>query len=288
MQLLPVTGGTLVVVMPDQSGGESGPGWVYLMRPGRAPVEVLRADEVVGSARPGRVWAFIYARQQGGKSTLVEATTGGRMLSKRLVPEGLHLEADTGNGLLVATYRQEGPGELSIVDPVSLRVRRSIGQVTYVAAATSRVAAWAICSGVCILVVGDVRGGQQPRTFQLATNAGIGAAAFSPDERRLAIAYNGRHGFDRRGTPGFVDVLDLSTGHPTRVPGVGTPEKQAAQLCWSKDGRWLGIVVRWPEQGYQRLGVWPASGGRVVELPGRLPARDSSALLAMTPENAAS
>ena len=286
VQLEPVHGGTLVVVTSTQS--DVAVGWVYLERPGGPAVKLLRTDEVVAGARLGRFWGFIYAREQGGKATLVEVTTAGRVLSRRLVPGGWHLEADTGNGLLVATYRQEGPGELSIVDPVSLRVRRSIGQVTYVAAATSRVAAWAICSGVCILVVGDVRGGQQPRTFQLATNAGIGAAAFSPDERRLAIAYNGRHGFDRRGTPGFVDVLDLSTGHPTRVPGVGTPEKQAAQLCWSKDGRWLGIAVRWPEQGYQRLGVWPASGGRVVELPGRLPARDSSALLAMTPENAAS
>jgi hypothetical protein len=287
-QLLPVTGGTLVVVMPDQSGGESGPGWVYLMRPGRAPVEVLRADEVFWSAQPGRFWGFSPARQHGSTGTLVEATTGGRLLSRRPVPEGWRVSTDTGNGLLVAAYSQEGPGDLSLVDPVSLRARRSLGPVTYVAAATPRLAAWVICSGTCGLVVGDLRGGGQPRTFQLPTNAGIGSAAFSPDQRKLAIAYFGRHGFDRPGTPGFVEVLDLVTGHRSRVPGVGTPEKRAAVVCWSSDGRWLGIAVRWPEQGYQRLGVWPASGGRVVELPGRLPARDSSALLAMTPENAAS
>jgi len=281
-QLLSVAGGILVVVQQDQPGGDSGPGSVHLLRPGRGPVEVLAADEVVASARPGRFWAFVYPRRQGSKATFIEATTGGQLLSTRPVPAGWQLLADTGDGLLVAAYRQEGPGELMTVDPVSLRVRRVLEPITYVAAATPRMAAWTGlgCTDTCDLVVGDLRDGRR-RTFRLAMHAGI-SAVFSPDERQLAIAYFGQHGDERTRRPGFVEVLDLVTGRRTRVPGVATPEKQAAEVCWSRDGRWLGIAVRWPEEGYQRVGIWPVAGGRVVELPVPLPARYSSALLAVT------
>lgn len=286
-RLLPVAGGTVVVVGDDQSGGEIGPGWVYLLRPGRAPVELVRADEVFLGARPGRLWGFVYPRQQGAKATLVEVTTGGRLLSRRPVPQSWQPLADTGSGLLVAAYREEGPGELTVVDPMSLRVLRSLAQVTYVAAATPRMAAWVICGGAtCDLVVGHLRAGPR-RTFRLDANDGIGRAVFSPDERRLAIAHFGLHGGERPGTPGFVELLDLETGQHTRVPGVGTPEKQAADLSWSPDGRWLAIGVRWPEDGYQRLGVWPVSGGPVVALPGSLPGGNVSALLAVTSTGAA-
>ncbi|MGI8698896.1 MAG: TolB family protein, partial [Mycobacteriales bacterium] len=286
-QLLPVAGGTVVVVRDDQSGGEIGPGWVYLLRPGRAPVELVRADEVFLGARPGRLWGFVYPRQPGAKATLVEVTTGGRLLSRRPVPQSWQPLADTGSGLLVAAYREEGPGELTVVDPMSLRVLRSLAQVTYVAAATPRMAAWVICGGAtCDLVVGHLRAGPR-RTFRLDANDGIGRAVFSPDERRLAIAHFGLHGGERPGTPGFVELLDLETGQHTRVPGVGTPEKQAADLSWSPDGRWLAIGVRWPEDGYQRLGVWPVSGGPVVALPGSLPGGNVSALLAVTSTGAA-
>ncbi|MGI8681432.1 MAG: hypothetical protein ACR2JO_04740 [Mycobacteriales bacterium] len=282
-ELLSVGGGTLVVVQPDQSGTESGIGRVYLLRPGPAPAELARADEVVAGARPGRIWAIVHSRQPGGKTTLAEVTSAGRPLSKRLVPESWQLLADTGSGLLVAAYRQEPPGELMILDPVSLRVGRSVGPVTEVVAATPRLAAWTgpSCAERCDLIVGDPRDDRR-KTFRLDANFGVGRAVFSPDERQLAIAYYGRHGFDRPATAGFVEVLDLGTGHRTRVPGVATSEKQAADVCWSSDGRWLGIGVRWPEQGYQRLAVWPVSGGPVVELPGRLPVSYASALLAMT------
>jgi hypothetical protein len=282
-QLLPVAGGTLVVVAPDQSGTEYGVGRVYLLRPRRPPVEVLRADQVVASARPGRVWAFLYSRGPGNDAVLVEATPRGRLLRRRPVPENWQLLADTGTGLLMAAYRQEGPGELTIRDPVSLRVGRSVGPVTEVVAATPRLAAWTgpSCAERCDLIVGDPRDDRR-KTFRLDANFGVGRAVFSPDERQLAIAYYGGHGFDRPATAGFVEVLDLGTGRRTRVPGVATSEKQAADVCWSSDGRWLGIGVRWPEQGYQRLAVWPVSGGPVVELPGGLPVSYASALLAMT------
>lgn len=282
-ELLSLDGGALVVVQPDQSGTESGIGRVYLLRPGRAPAELPRADEVVAGARPGRIWAIVNSRQPGGKTTLVEVTTAGRPLSKRLVPESWQLVADTGGGLLVAVYRQERPGELMILDPVSLRVRRSMGLVREVVAAAPGLAAWTgpTCAERCALIVGNLRDDRR-KTFRLDANFGVGRAVFSPDERQLAIAYYGRAGFDRPATAGFVEVLDLGTGRRTRVPGVATSEKQAADVCWSSDGRWLGIGVRWPEQGYQRLAVWPVSGGPVVELPGRLPVSYASALLAMT------
>lgn len=286
-QLTLVPAGALAVVQPDQAGGDTGPGWVYLVRPGRAPLRLVRADEVMAGARPDRFWGFVYPRQQGSEGTLSEVTTEGRLLSERKVPASWQPLADTGSGLLVGVYRQTGGGQLVIIDPVSLQVDRSLGEVSYVAGASPTMAAWTEpgqggCGVSCDLVVGSTRGAQR-RTFRLTLDSGLGSAVFSPDGRRLALAYFGRHGGEGTATPGFVEVLDLATGRRTRVPGVATPQKQAAEVTWSRDGRWLGIAVRWRSEGYERLAVWPVSGGPVVELPGRLPARDSSPLLAVPP-----
>lgn len=285
-QLEPVGAGTLVVVISTASNDEAG--WVYLELPAGPAVKLLRADRVVPGARPGRFWAYTYSRRQGAKSTLVEATTTGRVLSTRLVPAGWEVEADTGGGLLVAASPVEGPGELLLVDPTTLLVRRSLGPVAIVVAASASLVAWTTdpgCHQRCDLLVADPALGVR-RGYRLATNFAGANGAFDPSGRRVAIAYFGRHAVDGPATSGFVEVLDLATGRRTRVPGVATPQKQAAAVSWFKDGRWLGIAVQWPDEGYQRLAVWPVSGGPVRELPGRLPAGYSSALLALPSRSA--
>jgi len=297
VQLVPVPSGTVVVVLPTpRDAGETG--WVYLLRRGRAAIEVARADGVLSGPSSGRIWAYSYP-PDGQRATLTALAADGRLLSRGVLPEGWVPEAVTERGLLVSVHRGEGPGDLSTVDPVSLQVRQSLGQSLYVVAATARQAAWLSATaerGGEDLMVADFRTGRQ-RSYRLATGFSVGAGAFSPDGRQLAIAYHGRHGVvgytglegaNASAAPGFVEVLDLASGDRTRIPEVGTPEKQSADLSWSPDGRWLAIGVRWPEEGYQRIGLWPASHGPLLALPDKIPGGYISALLAVTPDGAAS
>lgn len=296
VQLVQVPSGTVVVVLPTpRDAGEAG--WVYLLRRGRAALEVARADGVLPGLSSGRIWAYSYP-PDGKRATLTALGTDGRVLSRRVLPEGWVPEADTEGGLLVSVHRGEGPGDLSTVDPVSLRVRQSLGQSTYVVAATSRQAAWVPATpepGADDLMTVNFRTGRQ-RSYRVASGFSLGTSAFSPDGRQLAIAYHGRHGLvgntgpegtNTAAAPGFVEVLDLASGDRTRVPGVGTPEKQSADLSWSPDSRWLAIGVRWPEEGYQRIGLWPASHGPLLALPDKIPGGYVSALLAVTPDGTA-
>ncbi len=274
-RLVPVQGGVLVLLQQ-----EAAPylGRVLFLRSSGGAAELVRADDVVAAARPGRFWALRNPPAQGRPATLLEVTTGGRVLLRRPVPAGWLLHADTGAGLLVAAYRSEQPAVLALVDPASGQRLRTYGRTRSVVVATSRRAAWLTpaCQvfvpspEACFLVVSDLRtGGMQ--TYRWPGVSSLGVGAFSPDGRRLALASFGQHGFDRPAQYGRVWVLDLTTGRPVRLPGIGTPEKQAADLSWSPDGRYLAIGVRWPDDGFQRIGLWSTSTGRLTVLPGRFP-----------------
>jgi hypothetical protein len=194
----------------------------------------------------------------------------GRVLARHPAPAGLGLHADTSAGLLVTIAPPgQGPTELQIVDPRTLAPRRRLGPVGYVVAATGTQAAWTsdTCTARCWLTVADLPSGTR-HSVVLHRDFDPGTAAFSPDGRRLALGYFGRHPQQAGGAaPGFVEVTDLATGRTTPVPGVATGIKQTAGLAWTTDGRALAITVVRPDSDTTLAGLWPLPGGPVRVLP---------------------
>lgn len=285
-RVLAVPAGLVVAVQRRQLSDTQPSSKIYLVRH-TAAVLLAAADEVVVGVAGDRVFTLRYGPSgQGRPGTLLELTLSGRVLARHSVPAGFSPQADTAAGLLVAVYpvTGNGPADLRIVDRHTLAVRQRLGQVAYVAAATSTRAAWisAGCTSRCDLTVADLPNGAR-RALAVANGYGVGAFAFSPDDRRIAVGYYGRHPQQPGGTaPGFVEVVTLSSGARERVPGVATGIKQVADLAWTPDGQWLAISVGWPDQDIRRVGLWPADGGPVRVLSGRyVGGYPPSALLAL-------
>lgn len=285
-KVLAVPGGLVVAVQRRQLSDTQPSSKVYLVRH-TAALLLAAADEVVVGLRRDRVFTMWYGLSgQGRPGTLIELTLSGQVLARHSVPAGFIPLADTADGLLVAVYpvTGDGPADLRIVDRHTLAVRQRLGRVGYVLAATSTRAAWinAGCTSRCDLTVAELPDGAR-RTVPVANGYGVGTLAFSPDDRRIAVGYYGRHPQQPGGTaPGFVEVVTLSSGARERVPGVATGVKQVADLAWTPAGHWLAIGVGWPDQDIRRVGLWPAKGGPVRVLPGRyVGGSPPSALLAL-------
>jgi hypothetical protein len=165
-----------------------------------------------------------------------------------------------------------------------MAVINRLGPVDYVVAATSTQAAWTSyrCVAHCALTVLDLPTGHR-RTIPLPPDFYPGHAVFSPDGRRLAIAYYGLHPQQAGGpAPGFVEVRDVADAGTVRIPGVATAVKQSAEMAWTPDGTGLALSVGFPDTDTRRVGLWPISGGPVRVLPGSFAGgSDPSALIAL-------
>lgn len=247
---------------------------VYLIRPTGPPLAVARADEVVPAGQH-TFYGLRYPLRQGAPALLYGFSTSGEKLFQREVPGGWHLAANTPGGLLVSAYPAGvGPAAVLLVEPRTGRTLRRLGTTQFVLAASAERVAWVAAGcqlgvAACPIVVTDLRTGRS-RTYP-PVGEQVGFGLFSPDGRWLALSAYGFHPFVQPNRPGYVAVLDLRTGAATRLPGVETSAKQAADLAWTPDSRYLAIAVRWPDQGYERLGVWSVAEQRLTALPGRLP-----------------
>jgi DNA-binding beta-propeller fold protein YncE len=196
------------------------------------------------------------------------------------------LSGDTVKGLLAVRLGDDTHplSTLQLLDRSTFKVTRTLGKIGWVAGSGGTRVAWtdSQCETTCKLVTTDLSTGRQ-RVVPVAAGFYLAGAAFSPDGNRVAIAYYGRHPQQVGGAAaGFVDVVDLATGARHRVPGVATDIKQAADLSWTPDGRFLAISVGITDKDYRVVGLWPASGGAVQIVLPRVPGGyDGGALLAL-------
>lgn len=206
---------------------------------------------------------------------LVSLTAGGRLRWERAFAVPTAVQADTAHGLLI--HEMPDPpstdGPLQLVDPRTGGLRRQLGRAQDVVASTNDAVAWvqAGCDD-CQLTVTSLASARNAR-YTMPDGRLPAYAAFSPDQRLLALSFSGLHdftpGLDR---DGFVAVLDLQSGHLQTVPGLTTEAKSAATLAWSPDGDWLALGVRSPVQSYHdRLVLWRPGQNRLTVLPPRLP-----------------
>jgi hypothetical protein len=279
-----VPAGLLVVVQTPFLTAANHRSKIYLVSAHRA-VMLTQADEVVVGHRRDRLLALRSGYGWEGPGTLLQVSWTGRVLARHATPEGLSLQADTPQGLLVTiSPRAEQPSRLQLIDPRTTKVIKQLGPVEYVVAATSTQAAWTSyrCVEHCALTVLDLPTGLR-HAIPMPPDFYPGHAAFSPDGRRLAIAYYGLHPQQAGGpAPGFVEVRDVAGAGVVRIPGLATGIKQSAEVAWTPDGTGLALSVGFPDTDTRRVGLWPLSGGPVGVLPGTFPGgSDPSALIAL-------
>jgi hypothetical protein len=278
-RILPVHDGYVVEVQH----GELTPGQpsadIYRVRANGTATLLTRADDVVLSHDRSRVFAFHYgssdaaptASQRRGR--LVELTLTGQVLSTRSLPEGVTPLAEISAGLLVADYptTSDGSTQVELLDSRTLAVLQQVGEGGTVLASDEWIA-WSqpSCTSDCLLTLANLTSGAHFE-IPVADDFFIGSVAVSPDGTMAAVGYDGGYpGYPQGVTaPGFVEVTNLATGQRQRVPGVATAAKQAADLAWTPDSRSLAIGVGYPDQNVRRIGLWPATGGPVLVLPGK-------------------
>lgn len=243
----------------------------YLFRAGAGPV-LLGADPIVG---PGRDGQLILTVARSGDTTVTGLSVDRVVGWQWKLPGVVFVLRDTAAGVLVAQYAgpDSAAGTLLLVDRGSGRTLRRLGFGSPVAS-TDRQLAWlpGDCADRCSVVVDDLAAAPaREARFALPDGWTPTRGAFSPDGRALAMTFPTLVGGSPR--PGFIATLDLRLGALTRVPDVRTGSGLDADVGWSPDGRWLVLVVDWPD--LQRIALWRPGDLRVLPVtltgrPGRL------------------
>jgi hypothetical protein len=265
----------LMVTVTTGDGQDQPYSRVYLVRKG-APARLLASTDAAFPAFDGQsLFTIGYSGTGTSPNLVTRIDLSGRVLSRHKVPPESVLAGDTVKGLLVQRMGTAvNPlSTLQLLDRTTFAVTRTIGKIGWVVANTGTRAAWtnSTCDLTCTIVVADLASGRRT-TLKAERGFGISVAALSPDGKRVALAYSGRHPEQPGGgAAGFVDVVELATGARHRVPGVATDVKQAADLSWTPDGRWLAISVDITDKGYRVVGLWPASGGAVQIVRSKVP-----------------
>jgi len=203
---------------------------------------------------------------------LVSLTASGRLRWQRAFSVPTVVQADTPYGLLIqetpAPPATEGP--LRLVDPRTGALRRNLGRAAYVVTSTPNAVAWfsSYCVAQCQLTVTNVANGGNTR-YAMPDGRIPTYAAFSPDQRLLALSFPGLEdaapGVKR---DGFVVVLDLRSGRAETVPGLSTEARSAATPAWSPTEGLLALEVRSPPDGdHDRVVLWRPGETRLTELP---------------------
>lgn len=144
-------------------------------------------------------------------------------------------------------------GPLVILDPVTRRVRATIGPGSAAPTVSAGLILWtdgACTPGRrCVVHRYDLAAGtRSSRNYHLslATDANLGYGTISPDQRLLAFqlhrpAPDPRFDQGHPGTPSDIAILHLDTGQLDTVPGIELFAKSTPGLVFSPDSRWLII-----------------------------------------------
>jgi hypothetical protein len=222
-QTCPAVNGTAYYV-PD--------GWARAVRIGPA-------DWLAPGADNRSLWVIRYAGRSAPaagawpwQARLVDG--GGRPVGPAVtLPTGTSLYRGMRDGLLLRA--QDGGWE--IWNPADGTVSARFPRVI---AASSDDIAWV--SGKRAFITGVATGRTLPLGITVSSSSAVSFAAFSPDDRRLAIAvtrYSGA-GADASVVSNAIVVADATSGYLTEVPlGAGFISANLSALGWTPDGRWL-------------------------------------------------
>jgi hypothetical protein len=277
--IVTVPGGLLVLVFDSSLTVDPQAAWLVTGQDGRQVVRrIARGDVILLGQRKDRILVLHDPITSGEPSALQQISWTGQVLARQSVPDGLWLLADTARGLLAMRPHDvqpdsRAPFDLVLIDPDSAAVRSVLADrvgsdVTTTPDHPDHVA-WIPygCDVDCDLMVADLATGQV-RTLPITTGFVVTDARFSPDGRRVAIAYSGRHPQQDGGAaPGFVELVDLATGTRTRIDGVATEIKQAATLAWTPDGQDLLLSVGFSDTDTRKVGYWTPGDSGVHVLP---------------------
>lgn len=212
-----------------------------------------RANQVLPSVAPGRLWLATLSWRPGGVSIrgIREVTAAGRTIfvARHRAP-GMSLVGALADGLLF-----EGDERLLVWDPHTGRVTRSISGSFVVATHDSTVAR---CTGGCSRLHLTEPGGERvvdlpaPQAYE---------GEFSPDGSLLAMRVRG----------GRIAIVDVEEGTASLAPAVRASRHGA--LAWAPDGGWLyfaapggAIAAYRPEDGERAVLPFRARRGAVLSL----------------------
>jgi hypothetical protein len=270
--------GGVVVQLRFLLPSNEGPGSRFYLVRGDGSYRFLGAGDRAVARQDQRAVYALTAARPGSAGTLTELSLDGATLSRRQVPDGLQVWADSAEGLLVTSDPQPGNqyADLHLINATSLVSTRDLGQVSYVESATSQYVAWQPtgCAATCGLLLADLTRGSAPLKITQVAGHSIGSVAISPSGRDVAISW-----LDPSGGPGFVEVVNLASDVRRTVPGVATAALQAADLAWTPDGQSLAVAVVLAGD-VRRVGLWRLTGGPVQVLADRfVEAEDTASTL---------
>jgi hypothetical protein len=243
-----------------------------LLPDGGGSVDLGRLVDVL-PRRDGTVLTLVCVPGTGGGCVLGNRTVTGAIRWQRRVPSALDLVRDTPYGVLLAEYQGAGGARLRLEEPRTGQLIRRIGRTDHTFTADDRRVVYqrAGCEYGCPIVIADLDDGDRVTLPVLPGR--LGAAALSPDGRRLALGYQGLHQQDPAPTSerdGRAVVVDLGTRTWTSVPGLTTGAKAVPVPVWIPDGSRLLLAVA-DQQGVSRVVAWRPGEHRLTVLPVRLP-----------------
>ncbi len=216
----------------------------------RAPARALGdVGEAMLPAGDGRFWSVRY-RGHRPPPRLVDvrlvASDGRTVIRSAHTPPAGYLQGATERALVIERNMRGWEWE-----PRTGRLRRAPS--IWLVAAQGRRSAWCPDSGVCrrVLLTGS---GPRRWSDELPGRTLGMPGSFSPDARLLALPAS-------RG----IAIVDVTTGAIRLVPGATLTANAA--LDWSSDGKWLYFATP-----ARRVRAYRADDGRMVTLPGRMPA----------------
>lgn len=226
----------------------------------------LYADILSGGAHP---WGVIYA---DNGSTILDPLDGGRRLT---MPSDFDPVAGYGNlivgsAVLLSHSSSEGPQTVQVIDPVTGKVVRTLGEASSMAVSRG-VVLWTdyeCPDGRCPLRAFDLAAGRYLTVAaSLPQESGLWSAVLSPDRMSLAYVQQrstpGKYDMGHPGNPNEVVTVALDTGQATVVPGVEVWSKSSPGLEYSPDSRWL--VMSLDAGSHVRLLLWHPGLPRPLE-----------------------
>ena len=235
----------------------------FLADHAQSVIRVGLADAVAPGAA-GALWLTSYpadADPGTAAGTAREISIAGRPLGPPLrLPAGYLIEQGTGRGLLLAPVAPR-PGAMAdqLWDPAAPQASRAFEAV--IAASTTQIAWAPPCAARCRVLVLNLATGRQVAT-DLPQGRSAATAAFSPDDRFLAVEVSFSSEANDGGQAVQLELESIASGHLTAVPGTWLSSDALVSFGWPASSDSLVAELSFTTK--VQLTSWRPGAGRLA------------------------
>jgi hypothetical protein len=267
-QFIRAAGGWAVQASPDVRAGCgacAGPrrAVYFLADHAQSATQVGLADAVAPGAA-GALWLTSYppdADRSTASGTAREVSIAGRPLGPQLrLPAGYLIEQATDRGLLLAPVAPR-PGAMAyqLWNPATLQASRTFEAV--IAASATQIAWAPPCAARCRVLVLNLATGRQVAT-DLPQGRSAATAAFSPDDRFLAVEVSFSSEANDGGQAVQLELESIASGHLTAVPGTWLSSDALVSFGWPASSDSLVAELSFTTK--VQLTSWRPGAGRLA------------------------